>query len=81
MEEPPYRVNIDGVEDANADSTQGTRRDRPWVGIQFDCCNVYVRVYRNADATAYEGRCPRCTRKLRLRVGPSGTASRFFVAE
>jgi hypothetical protein len=58
-----------------------TSRGRPWVGIRFDCCNVYTRVYRNADGTAYLGRCPRCLKKVRLNVGAGGTDARFFVAE
>jgi len=53
---------------------------QPWVGIHFDCCGRYARVYRNAEGTAYEGRCPDCLRTVRLRVGPGGTSSRFFTA-
>lgn len=55
-------------------------RGRPWVGIVFECCGLYARVYRNRDATAYEGRCPGCTRRVKLRVGPGGTDCRFFSA-
>ncbi|UCF34799.1 MAG: hypothetical protein JSV78_05730 [Phycisphaerales bacterium] len=58
-----------------------TLRGRPWVGIRFDCCGVYTRVYRNPEGTAYIGRCPRCLRTVRLRVGRQGTDARFFVAE
>jgi hypothetical protein len=50
------------------------------VGIHFVCCDVYTRVYINRDATAYEGNCPKCAKRVRLRIGPGGTDSRFFTA-
>jgi len=59
---------------------QGPAAPRPWVGIRFECCGLYARVYRNRDGTRYEGRCPRCLRQVSLRVGPDGTSARFFRA-
>ena len=53
---------------------------RPYLGVRFDCCGAYSRVYRNRDHTAYEGRCPRCLRMLRIRIDPSGVPARFFRA-
>ena len=55
-------------------------RRRPFIGIRFECCRVYARVYVNRAATAYEGRCPRCCRRLSIPIGPGGTDRRFFVA-
>lgn len=52
---------------------------RPWLGVRFDCAGVYVRVYRNPNANAYLAQCPACGQSVRFRVGPGGTAERFFT--
>ncbi len=59
---------------SEADPSSG----RPFVGVRFDCCEVYTRVYINDDKTAYEGRCPKCSKQVRLAIGPGGTDARFF---
>lgn len=53
---------------------------RSFLGIFFECCNVYGRIYKNKEGTAYEGRCPRCLRSVYVRVGEGGTSQRFFKA-
>ena len=53
---------------------------RPFVGIHFACCEVYTRVYINRTKTAYEGYCAKCSRPVRIRIGPGGTDCRFFTA-
>lgn len=63
--------------DAARSKADGPRR---FVGVRFDCCSIYTRVYVNRDGTAYEGRCPRCARSVRLAIGPGGTDARFFTA-
>ena len=53
---------------------------RPFLGVHFQCCDIYTRVYLNRDATAYLGHCPKCARRIRFQVGPGGTDARFFRA-
>lgn len=52
-----------------------------YLGIMFQCCNVYGRIYKNKDGTAYTGRCPRCMRTIKIPVGEGGTDRRFFNAQ
>ncbi len=56
-------------------------KKKEFLGIMFDCCNVYARIYKNAAGTHYEGRCPLCRRVLRVRIGGEGTGARFFRAQ
>ena len=85
-DDPPYILDLsqgsDAQFDPSSDVQSGTdNTGRPWIGIQFECCGVYTRIYRNRAGDAYEGRCPHCTRPVRLRVGPGGTSSRMFRAQ
>ena len=51
-----------------------------FLGIMFECCNVYGRIYKNKEGTHYTGRCPKCLRPLSVAIGEGGTNSRFFRA-
>ena len=53
---------------------------RKFIGVKFNCCGIYIRVYINKEGTAYEGRCPKCFRSVKFRVGDGGTDHRFFEA-
>jgi len=53
---------------------------RKFVGIHFVCCDRYGRIYLNRQQSAYEGHCPKCSKKIRIAIGPGGTSSRFFTA-
>jgi hypothetical protein len=71
--------------DLTDDPFDKDRREKPatgrrFVGVHFTCCDIYTRVYVNRDGTAYEGRCPKCAKKVRLEIGPGGTDARFFTA-
>ncbi len=58
----------------------GCQITRPFLGVHYQCCSVYARVYLNREGTAYVGHCPRCSRQVRFRVGPGGSDARFFQA-
>lgn len=60
--------------------TPQSQRSRPYLGIMFECCSVYARVYRRPDQKAYIARCPRCLRAAKIRVGPEGKDQHFLVA-
>lgn len=59
---------------------RGRGGGRRFVGIHFTCCDVYHRLYINRSETAYTGHCPRCARRVELKVGPGGTDARIFRA-
>jgi hypothetical protein len=89
QEPPPYHLDIQGLSDDNEGPVEGApcstgedsaRAPRPWLGIHFECCGVYSRIYRNDRGTAYTGVCPRCLARIHIPVGPDGTDSRFFSA-
>jgi hypothetical protein len=64
---------ISSFQDNSENSTK-----KKFLGLKFTCCGVYSRVYVNRDGTAYEGRCPKCLKPVKLKIGESGTDSRFF---
>ena len=53
-------------------------KPKPWLGIMFECCNVYRRIYMNNDQNAYEGMCPRCGGKIKVIISPDGATRRIF---
>ncbi len=63
-----------------SDPAASDRTPRKFIGVKFNCCGVYVRVYVNRDGTAYEGRCPKCFKHVKFKIGNGGTDNRFFEA-
>jgi len=78
--EPPYYLDIKGIEGEPPEPEGPQREPRRWIGVEFECCGVYTRIYKNREGTAYEGKCPKCLRPVRVRVGPGGTSHRMFRA-
>ena len=52
--------------------------EKKFIGILFECCNVYRRIYVNKEKNAYEGGCPKCNSKVKVTIGPGRTEIRFF---
>jgi hypothetical protein len=60
---------------------QSAASGKPFLSVLFACCSVYQRIYRNAEGTAYAGRCPRCGKPVKFTVSPEGTNARNFIVE
>ncbi len=56
------------------------RKPRPYLGVKFDCCGIYSRIYQNKAGTHYVGNCPKCAKQIRIRIGYGGSSNRFFTA-
>ena len=55
------------------------KRDRKFIGVKFECCGVYARIYYNEQQKGYFGYCPLCHRRVRVLVDPAtGVDARFF---
>ncbi len=57
-------------------------KKRDHLGIHFRCCNQYGYIYKNKAGTAYTGFCPRCMKKVEVKIGKGGegTDQRIFQA-
>jgi len=64
--------------DKSVDNLQSSKQ---FIGMKFDCCHIYNRIYINKEKTAYEGRCPKCLRKISIKISKGGVSDRFFSAQ
>jgi hypothetical protein len=71
-----YKLEVTGV---SSTSSAGPPPNRPFLSVQFACCAVYQRVYRDPDGKQYRGRCPRCGKSVTFAVGEGGTSARYFT--
>ncbi len=73
-------MHLDLTSDSAANTTGDKPPGRPFLGIYFACCGVYSQIPLNREKTAYAGRCFRCLAQVEIKVGPDGSAARFFTA-
>ncbi len=65
----------------NKEQNDAKAGGNPFLGIHFECCNVYLRVYRKPEERSYRGRCPKCLRTLEILVDEEkGISEKFFRA-
>jgi hypothetical protein len=57
------------------------QQNKPFLGIFYECCRLYGRVYLNRAGTAFEGRCPRCLKPVVVHLSDKGTTDRFLLVE
>ena len=77
--------SFDASSEPNSRSGDNTKRDgsgqkRRFLGVRFDCCRTYGRVYINHQQTAFVGHCPRCGKQVHFKISPDGVDAQFFSA-
>jgi len=60
---------------------ENEKKKSNYLGIMFNCCNSYGRIYKNKAGTHYVGHCPKCMRPIKIKIGEGGTNTRFFNAQ
>ncbi len=84
MEDPRLPADHDQLPEpafGAGDRPRGLGPRRRFLSVWYQCCHVYGRMYRNSEATAYEGRCPKCGAAVHALIGPDGSNRRMFFAE
>jgi hypothetical protein len=80
---PDYILELNGhvISDKQKNDLQDNFNSRPYISVYFECCSVYNRIYKNKQGTAYVGWCPKCTKKVQVKVGSGGVNCRIFTAK
>ena len=63
------------------DTEERSGEPREFIHVLFECCGVYQRIYKRRNQAAYIGWCPKCGRRVCVKIGPGGTPCRFFRAK
>jgi hypothetical protein len=51
---------------------------KPFLMVWFKCAAKYQKVFRSADGSHYQARCPLCGKAMRFAVGAEGENRRQF---
>jgi len=81
MKNNPNRKNPNKKPEPGSGPSSPSATGRKYISVLFECCGIYNRVYINRAKTAYVGWCPKCCRRLEVKIGPDGIDCRFFKAE
>ena len=85
MQDKGRHLDLSSGEDLAARSAEpqaaGASTGGKILGVHFECCDIYRRIYPNREGTAYVGHCPRCARRVQFLIGAEGTSARFFRAQ
>lgn len=78
---PRAAEKTDMHESSSLDSSSNHGQpSRGFIGVRFECCGIYQRIYRHATKPEYRGRCPKCLREVIIPIGSGGTSCRLFTA-
>ena len=80
MRDKGQHLDLSSGDDFRSSSGQSEGKGQ-FLGVHFECCDIYRRIYPNREGTAYVGHCPRCARRVEFRIGAEGTSARFFRAQ
>ena len=73
-------TNLDASDYLRTKEVPTLAEPRKFLGIHYQCCNVYARAYIDKEGKKYVGSCPRCRKRVEVKVGKGGTNARFFNA-
>jgi len=53
---------------------------RSYIGVHYECCQVYSRVYLKQEQKKQISHCPKCGNAFHIKFSENGTDSPFWLA-